>query len=173
MRCGLYSVVSSQSHYKYTQIPSAYVSFSLKENSDHYPLIQPQKILTCAPKRWNPIFSSYVAQPDLCSRCAQGCRCLVLWESIIFMDVWAVHQWYLELRCLNGSLHRSSGCLPIHCIPMRLCISEPLGKCYSLQCVVKGCWSIRILYRNLMIKEDDFKGVLRADLMFPLYSLWY
>lgn len=94
----------------------------------------------------NPIFSQHVTQPNLCLQFDahdsmngvigqkhmhgapsnanwQGSHCLGLWESIIFMDVWAVYQWDMKQHCLNRSLHRSPVQCLIYCIPMLLAIS--------------------------------------------------
>lgn len=93
----------------------------------------------------NPIFSPHVTQPNLCLQFDahdsmngvtgqkhmhgapsnanwQGSHCLGLWESIIFMDVWAVYQWDMKQHCLNRSLHRSPVQCLIYCIPMLLAI---------------------------------------------------
>lgn len=44
---------------------------------------------------------------------------------------------------------------------------------HAILSVVMYCKTVGILYRNLMMREDDFKGVLGADLMVPFYGLWY
>lgn len=82
----------------------------------------------------------------------------------------------LLLHCLNRSLHRYRVHWLICFIPVLLYVSVNRHNIremlyHAIHTLVMYCKTVGILYRNLMRREDDFKGVWRADLMFPF--LWF